>query len=66
MRGYDNIKKICLMPKKSLSAIIIIVDRAVWGKATKGRAGIRWGSLVEKEWKDAARNQEKEILSIDR
>ena len=32
-------------------------------KVTKGRAGIRWDSLVEKLWKDVGGNQE--ILSID-
>ena len=25
-----------------------IADRAVWEKVTKGRAGIRWDSVVEK------------------
>ena len=29
-----------------------MVDGAVWEKATKGRAGIRWDSAVEKVWKD--------------
>ena len=37
------------MPKKRLPAI---VDRAVWEKVTKERAGIRWDSVVEKVWKD--------------
>ena len=32
------------VPKKRLPAI---VDGAVWEKATKGRAGIRWDSVVE-------------------
>ena len=36
------------MPEKRLPAI---VDRAVWEKITKGRAGIRWGNVVEKIWK---------------
>ena len=50
------------MPKKRLPAI---ANRAVWEKATKGRAGIRWDSVVEKAWKDIGRNQE-EILSIEK
>ena len=33
------------MPKKRLPAI---ADRAVREKVTKGRAGIRWDSVVEK------------------
>ena len=37
------------MPKKRLPAI---VDGAVREKVTKGRAGIRWDSVVEKVWKD--------------
>ena len=43
------------MPKKRLSAI---GDIAVWEKVTKGRAGIRWDSVVEKVWKDIGGNQE--------
>ena len=44
MRGYDNIKKIYLMPKKSLSAIIIIVDRAVWmGESNEGASWNKMG-----------------------
>ena len=35
-----------------------IVDRAVWEKVTKGRAGIRWDSVVEKVWKGIGGNQE--------
>ena len=50
------------MPKKRLSAI---GDIAVWEKVTKGRAGIRWDSVVEKVWKDIGGNQE-EILSIEK
>ena len=42
----------------------MIPDRAVWEKVTKGRAGIRWNSVVEKVWKDIGGNQE-EILSIE-
>ena len=49
------------MPKKRLPAI---ADRAVCEKVTKGRAGIRWGSVVEKVWKDIGGNQE-ETLSVD-
>ena len=50
------------MPEKRLPAI---VDRAVWEKITKGRAGIRWDNAVEKIWKDLGGDQE-EVLSIDR
>ena len=42
-----------------------IGDRAVWEKVTKGRAGVRWDSVVEKVWKDIGGNQE-EILSIEK
>ena len=49
--------------KKRLPAI---ADRAVWQKVTKGRAGIRWDSVVEKVWKDIGGNQEEILqLSID-
>ena len=47
------------MLKKRLPTI---VDRAVWGKVTKERAGIRWNSVVEKVWKDIGGNQE-EVVS---
>ena len=50
------------MPKKRLPAI---ADRAVSDKVTKGRAGIRWDSVVEKVWKDIGGNQG-EILSIEK
>ena len=42
-------------PKKRLPAI---VDRAVWERVTKGRAGIRWDSVGEKVWEDIGGNQE--------
>ena len=41
-----------------------IADGAVWEKVTKGRAGIRWNSVVENVWKDIEGNQE-QVLSID-
>ena len=47
------------MPKKRLPAV---VDRDVWEKVTKGRAEIRWDSVVEKVWKDVGVNQE-EVMS---
>ena len=50
------------MPEKRLPAI---VDRAVWEKITKGRAGIRWDSVVEKTWKALGRDQE-EVLSTEK
>ena len=40
-------------------------NRTVWDKVTKGRAGIRWDSVVEKVWKDIGGNQE-EVLSIEK
>ena len=42
-----------------------IADRAVWEKVTKGRAGIRWDSVVEKVWKDVGGNQE-EMVTIEK
>ena len=54
--------KVRNMPQKRLPAI---ADRAVWEKLTKGRAGIRWDSVVEKVWKDIGDNQE-DMLSIDK
>ena len=48
--------KIRNMPKERLPAII--VDRAVWEKVSKGRARIRWDSVVEKVWKNIGGNQE--------
>ena len=50
------------MPKKGMPAI---ADGAVWEKITKGRAGIRWDSVVEKVWKDVGGNQG-EVLSIEK
>ena len=50
------------MPKKRLPAI---ADRAVREKVTKGRAEIRWDSVVEKVWKDVGGNQE-EMLSTEK
>ena len=43
--------KVNNVPEERLPAI---VDRAVWEKITKGRAGIRWDNVVEKKnmWKD--------------
>ena len=38
--------KVRNMPKKRLAAI---VDGAAWEKVTKGRAGTRWDSVVEKK-----------------
>ena len=50
------------MPKKRLPAT---VDRAVWENVAKGRAGIRWDSVVEKIWKDIGGNQE-EMMSAEK
>ena len=54
--------KVRNMPKHRLPAI---ADRAVWEKVTKGRAGVRWNSVVEKVWQDIGGNPE-EILSIEK
>ena len=40
-----------------------IVDRAVWKKITKGRAGIRWDNVVDIIWKDLGGDQ---VLSIEK
>ena len=53
--------KVKNMPNKRLPAI---VDKAVWEKVTKGRAGIRWDSVVEKVWKDIG--NQKEMLAIEK
>ena len=50
------------MPKKRLPAI---VDRAVWEKITKRRAGIRWDNVVENIWKDLGGGQD-EVLSKEK
>ena len=42
-----------------------IVDRAEWEKITKERAGIRWGNVVEKIWKETVGDQQ-EVLSIEK
>ena len=54
--------KVRNLPKKRSA---VIADRAVRDKVTKGRAGIRWDSVVENVWKDTGGNQE-EILSIEK
>ena len=46
-------------PEKRLPAI---VDRAVWEKITKGRAGIKWDNVVKKIRKGLGGDQE-EVLS---
>ena len=53
--------KVRNMPKKWLPAI---VDRVVWEKGTKGRAGTGWDSVVEKIRKDIGGNQE-EVMSAE-
>ena len=49
------------MPKTRLPAT---AARAVWQQVTKGRAGMRWDSVVDKVWKDIGGNQEEILLSI--
>ena len=50
------------VPEKRLPAI---VDKAVWEKITKGRAGTRWDNVVEKIWNDIEGDQG-EVLSIEK
>ena len=50
------------MPEKRLPAI---VDKAVWEKITKGRAGTRRDNVVEKIWNDIEGDQG-EVLSIEK
>ena len=59
LKGQHKVRN---MPKKRLPAI---ADRAVLEKHTKGRAGIRWDSVVEKVWKDRGGNQH-EVMSVHR
>ena len=49
------------MPKKRLPAL---VDKTVWEKVTKGLAGIRWKSVVDKVWKDVGGHQE--MMSVEK
>ena len=42
-----------------------IVDRFVWEKRTKGKAGIRWDKVVENIWKEIGRNKKEIIMSIE-
>ena len=42
-----------------------MADRAVWEKATRGRARIWSDSIVEQVWKDTGGNQE-DIVSIEK
>ena len=37
------------LPGKILPAVI---DGAAWKKVTEGKAGVRWGGVVEKAWKE--------------
>ena len=50
------------MPEKRLPDI---VDRAVWEKITRGRAGIRWDNVVWKMWTDLG-GDKKEALSVEK
>ena len=58
--------KVRSMPRKRLPAILV-ADRAVWEKITKGRAEIRWDGVDEKLWEGILRggNQE-ETLFIEK
>ena len=59
VRGLKWQYKVRNMPKKRLPAI---ADRAVWEKVTKGRAGIRWDSVVEKVWKGYRRKLRRDTV----
>ena len=54
--------KVKNVPEKRLPAI---VDRAVWEKITRRRAGVRWDNVVEKTWKDIGAD-EKAVLSTEK
>ena len=54
--------KVKNMPEKRLPPI---VDRAVWEKVTRGRAGIIWDNVVEKIRKDLGGRQEKVLSKIN-
>ena len=41
-----------------------IVDRFVWKKKTKGKAGIRWYKVVENVWKEIG-GSKKDTMSIE-
>ena len=41
-----------------------IVDRFVWKKRTKGKAGIRWDKVVENIWKEIG-GDKNDIVSIE-
>ena len=58
LRWQYSVKK---MQRRRLPAT---VDRAVWKKTTRRRAGNRWERDIEKIWKEVGGNQDK-ILSID-
>ena len=64
-RKFKQQYKVNIMPEKRLPAIII-ADRPVWEKVTKGQAGMRWDNAVEKIWKDSGEDQEEVLLSIEK
>ena len=57
LKGQPKVRN---MPKKRLPAI---AERAVLEEVTKGPAGIRWDSVVEKVWMDRGGNQQ-EVMSV--
>ena len=65
-RGMRKLKRqhiVRSMPRRGCQPYI--VDRAVWEKVAKGRAGIRGGSVVEKVRKDTGGNQQ-EIMPAEK
>ena len=62
VRKFKWVYKVQNMPEKRLPTI---VDRAVWEKIAKCRAGITWDNLFEKIWKELGEDQD-EVLSIEK
>ena len=58
LKWYYRVKN---MQRKRLPAV---VDRFVWKKRTKAKAGIRWDKVVENVWKEIGGNK-KEIMSTE-
>ena len=63
MRELERQFEVRNLPKTMLPAT---VERAVWEKATKGRAGIMEDSVVEKVWTDIIRGNEEDIIFAEK
>ena len=64
-RDVRKLKWVCKLKNMPEKRLPTIVDRAVWAKITKGRAGTRWDNVVEKIWIHLGGDQE-EVLSIEK